>query len=148
MCSSYQLKFSASKNKKLNKKENNGDSRSFKQTDKEDLSIFYTFFLEGSWLLYAELHALDLFGTFAFIRHNFALILYYFFKSFRSKFYWQLNALISRCTHLSSRSWLFASGNWLPKDFSRSGQRQKYTKDFQNHESFFWRPSKELSGCI
>ena len=36
------------------------------------------FFLERNWLLNSGLHALDSFTTFAFIRHNFALILCYF----------------------------------------------------------------------
>lgn len=46
MCSSYQLKFNTSKHKKLNKKEDNGDSKSFKKTSKQNLSDFDTFFPE------------------------------------------------------------------------------------------------------
>lgn len=43
MCSSYQLKFGTSKNKKLNKKENNGDSKSFKLANKTSVLFAHVF---------------------------------------------------------------------------------------------------------
>lgn len=86
MGSSYQLKFSTSETKRLNKKKNNGDGRSFKQTTKQNLSIFLHIVFTLYYYYYSRedlpsefrVHALDLFWAFAFIRCNFALVLCYF----------------------------------------------------------------------
>lgn len=78
MGSSYQLKFSSSQNKSLNKKKNNGDSKALNKLPNKTSVFFTLFFLERNCLLNSGLHALGLFWAFAFIRYKFALVVCYF----------------------------------------------------------------------
>lgn len=146
MGSSYQLKFSTSKTKRLNKKKNNGHSRSFKQPTEQNLSIFCLFFLERNCLLNSGLHVLDLFWVFAFIRHNFALILCYFLSLSESSVSdsYMLSYANAHIFQVVPDVLLGATSHRLPK----VSLSQKDTKGFQSHKSLFWRPFKELSGVF
>lgn len=78
MGSSYQLKFSSSQNKSLNKKKNNGDNKALNKLPNKTSVFFTLVFLERNCLLNSGLHALGLFWAFAFIRIKFALVVCYF----------------------------------------------------------------------